>query len=126
MSLSDKIRQQVLSSFRAELAEHIQTMTDGLLAIEQSSLSGEARQLTLDNIFRAAHKGAPDAQIARLILVDLDDQDLDGDHHRSEVGQLADVRIDLDNDFLFFLGTDGVHVQRDHAEQGKESHRGES
>ena len=60
MSLSAKIREQLISSFRAELAEHIQTMTDGLLALEQGTLASEGRQSTLDEIFRAAHslKGA--------------------------------------------------------------------
>lgn len=56
MSLARNIREQLLKSFRAELAEHIQTMTDGLLALEQ----GRADRNTLDTAFRAAHslKGA--------------------------------------------------------------------
>ncbi len=60
MSLSSKIREQLISSFRAELAEHVQTMTDGLLTLEQGSVEGEQRHSTLENIFRAAHslKGA--------------------------------------------------------------------
>lgn len=60
MSLSAKVREQLLSSFRAELTEHIQTITDGLLALEQRSVTGEQRQSTLEDIFRAAHslKGA--------------------------------------------------------------------
>ena len=60
MSISAKIREQLISSFRAELNEHIQTMTDGLLALEQGSITGEQRQSTLENTFRAAHslKGA--------------------------------------------------------------------
>lgn len=60
MSLTAKIREQLISNFRAELAEHVRTMTDGLLAVEQRSLVGEQRQTTLENIFRAAHslKGA--------------------------------------------------------------------
>jgi two-component system chemotaxis sensor kinase CheA len=60
MSISAKIREQLISSFRAELNEHIQTMTDGLLAVEQGSITGKQRQSTLENIFRAAHslKGA--------------------------------------------------------------------
>jgi two-component system chemotaxis sensor kinase CheA len=60
VSLSAKIREQLISSFRAELAEHVQTMTDGLLALEQGAVSGEGRQSTLERIFRAAHslKGA--------------------------------------------------------------------
>ncbi|MFL7791865.1 MAG: response regulator [Anaerolineae bacterium] len=60
MSISAKIREQLISSFRAELNEHIQTMTDGLLALEQGSITGKERQAMLENTFRAAHslKGA--------------------------------------------------------------------
>jgi two-component system chemotaxis sensor kinase CheA len=60
MSLSAKIREQLISSFRADLADHVQTMTDGLLALEQNQVAGEERQATLADIFRAAHslKGA--------------------------------------------------------------------
>jgi two-component system chemotaxis sensor kinase CheA len=60
MSLSAKIREQLISSFRADLADHVQTMTDGLLALEQNKIAGEERQATLADIFRAAHslKGA--------------------------------------------------------------------
>lgn len=60
MALSAKIREQIISSFRAELAEHAQTMNDGLLALEQQKVTGKEREETLANIFRAAHslKGA--------------------------------------------------------------------
>jgi two-component system chemotaxis sensor kinase CheA len=60
MSLSAKIREQLLSSFRAELAERVQTMTDGLLVLEQRKITGEQRQELLRDVFRAAHslKGA--------------------------------------------------------------------
>ncbi len=60
MSLAAKVREQLISSFRAELSEHVQTMNDGLLALEQGTVSGERRKTTLEDIFRAAHslKGA--------------------------------------------------------------------
>ena len=60
MSLSSKIREQLLNSFRVELAEHVQTMTDGLLALEQETVPEQERQPLLEEIFRAAHslKGA--------------------------------------------------------------------
>lgn len=60
MSLSIKIREQIISSFRAELAEHVQTLNDGLLAVEQQRISGPEKEETLGNLFRAAHslKGA--------------------------------------------------------------------
>ena len=60
MSLAAKVREQLISSFRAELTEHVQTMNDGLLALEQGTVSGEQHKTTLEDIFRAAHslKGA--------------------------------------------------------------------
>lgn len=60
VTLSSKIREQLISSFGAELAEHVQTMTDGLLALEQNQMSAAQRQTTLEDVFRAAHslKGA--------------------------------------------------------------------
>jgi two-component system, chemotaxis family, sensor kinase CheA len=60
MSLSAQIREQLLRSFRTELAEHVQTMNEGLLAIEQGQLKGAEQQPVLENVFRAAHslKGA--------------------------------------------------------------------
>ncbi|MBN1660518.1 MAG: response regulator [Anaerolineae bacterium] len=60
MGRSARIREQLISSFRAELAEHIQTMTDGLLAFEEGRVPPEERQAHLETIFRAAHslKGA--------------------------------------------------------------------
>jgi two-component system chemotaxis sensor kinase CheA len=60
MSLAAKVREQLIASFRAELAEHVQTMNNGLLALEQGTVAGEQRRTTLEDIFRAAHslKGA--------------------------------------------------------------------
>jgi two-component system chemotaxis sensor kinase CheA len=59
-SLSAKIREQLISSFRDDLNEQVQVMTDGLLALEQGRVVGEERQTTLEDVFRAAHslKGA--------------------------------------------------------------------
>ena len=60
MSLATKVREQLISSFRVELSEHVQTMNNGLLALEQGTVEGEQRKTTLEDIFRAAHslKGA--------------------------------------------------------------------
>jgi len=60
MAISEQVRKQLIASFRAELAEHIQTMTDGLLALEQNRLDSAQKPETLRAIFRAAHslKGA--------------------------------------------------------------------
>lgn len=60
MAISEQVRKQLIASFRAELAEHIQTMTDGLLALEQNKLDSTQKPEMLRAIFRAAHslKGA--------------------------------------------------------------------
>jgi two-component system chemotaxis sensor kinase CheA len=60
MSLSAKIREQIINSFRSELAEHVQTMNQGLLALEQKSVDEPQRAEKLAEVFRAAHslKGA--------------------------------------------------------------------
>ena len=60
MPLTSKIREQIINSFRAELVEHVQTLNDGLLALEQNKITGKEREDLLGNVFRAAHslKGA--------------------------------------------------------------------
>lgn len=60
MSISEKIRAQIISSFRAELSEHVQTLNEGLLAIEQNRILVAEREERMATIFRAAHslKGA--------------------------------------------------------------------
>jgi two-component system chemotaxis sensor kinase CheA len=89
MSLSAQVREQLLSSFRAELNEHIQTLTDGLLAVEQHKVSGEQRQSTLADIFRAAHslKGASRAMGVTMIeqLAHALESVLDGMRHETVV-----------------------------------------
>jgi two-component system chemotaxis sensor kinase CheA len=60
MSISEKIRAQIIGSFRAELSEHVQTLNAGLLAVEQNQIPAGEREERLATIFRAAHslKGA--------------------------------------------------------------------
>jgi len=60
MSISEKIRAQIIGSFRAELNEHVQTLNDGLLAVEQNRVPVAEREERMATIFRAAHslKGA--------------------------------------------------------------------
>jgi two-component system chemotaxis sensor kinase CheA len=62
VSLSITIREQLIRSFGDELAEHVQTMTDGLLALEQQQVTGEERRFTMENVFRAAHSLKGDAR----------------------------------------------------------------
>ena len=53
-------RERIIDCFRTELAEHLQTLEDGLDAIEMGTVKGEERAATLHRIYRAAHtmKGA--------------------------------------------------------------------
>ncbi len=62
VSLSITIREQLIRSFGDELAEHVQTMTDGLLVLEQQQVTGEERRFTMENVFRAAHSLKGDAR----------------------------------------------------------------
>ncbi|MBV8605441.1 MAG: hybrid sensor histidine kinase/response regulator [Pelomonas sp.] len=59
MSLDPKFLSLLRETFRAELAEHHQSMSDGLLELERG-LDGEARADVLNSVFRSAHnlKGA--------------------------------------------------------------------
>ncbi|MCX7683153.1 MAG: hybrid sensor histidine kinase/response regulator [Anaerolineae bacterium] len=68
MSLAAQVREQLINSFRAELNEHVQTINNGLLALEQG-VAGEERKTVLENVFRAAHslKGAARAMGVTMI-----------------------------------------------------------
>jgi len=59
MGLSEQIRQQLIDSFKAEQKEHIQKITEGLLALEKDPPAEEHQELVKE-IFREAHslKGA--------------------------------------------------------------------
>lgn len=69
MSLAAQVREQLINSFRAELNEHVQTINNGLLALEQGVADGEERRGILENVFRAAHslKGAARAMGVTMI-----------------------------------------------------------
>jgi len=59
MGLSEEIRQKLIDSFKIEQREHVQEISQGLLALEKNPESKE-RQALLQKIFREAHslKGA--------------------------------------------------------------------
>jgi two-component system, chemotaxis family, sensor kinase CheA len=54
MGLSEEIRRQLIEAFKAEQAEHVQKITQGLLALEKN-VRGKQRRAILDEIFREAH-----------------------------------------------------------------------
>lgn len=59
MPLSDKMLKELMTTFQAELEEHLSTLSKGLLSLERNAAPDERANL-LTNIFRAAHsiKGA--------------------------------------------------------------------
>jgi two-component system chemotaxis sensor kinase CheA len=60
MPINSKIREQIISTFKVELNELMQIISDGLLQLEKPQLTAEERQSTIRDVFRAAHslKGA--------------------------------------------------------------------
>ena len=54
MEISPQLMQQLQLVFKAELAEHIETLTTGLLALEKGTETDQQQEL-LESIFRAAH-----------------------------------------------------------------------
>ncbi|MDO8329761.1 MAG: hybrid sensor histidine kinase/response regulator [Fluviicoccus sp.] len=58
-ALNPEFMAQLVQMFRAELEENLQSLTDGLIALERLK-GGEERQTCVDNLFRDAHniKGA--------------------------------------------------------------------
>ena len=56
---SEQLTQRLMAAFRPELEEHLTTLGDGLLALEEG-VGGEAREHVIAEVFRAAHslKGA--------------------------------------------------------------------
>ncbi|MDH3871469.1 MAG: Hpt domain-containing protein, partial [Gammaproteobacteria bacterium] len=59
MALDPKLMEQLLETFRVELAEQLQVLTEGMLRLEKQ-LEADVRKEILKRIFRAAHniKGA--------------------------------------------------------------------
>jgi two-component system chemotaxis sensor kinase CheA len=68
MSLSEQIRQKLIATFQAEQREHLQTMTQALLALEQEP--GSPSPAVLDELFRAAHSMKGSARVVGLTAVE--------------------------------------------------------
>jgi two-component system chemotaxis sensor kinase CheA len=68
MGLSQEIRQRLINSFKTEQAEHVQRITEGLLALENRPQEPE-RQTLLDDIFREAHSLKGSAKAVGLVTI---------------------------------------------------------
>jgi two-component system chemotaxis sensor kinase CheA len=69
MSLSEEIRRKLIATFQTEQREHLQTMMQGLLALEREP-DGPQRQAILDEIFREAHSLKGSARAVGLTAVE--------------------------------------------------------
>ena len=69
MGLSESIRQKLIESFKTEQREHIQKITQGLLALEKDP-ADEERQAWFDEIFREAHSLKGAARAVNLAMVE--------------------------------------------------------
>ena len=69
MGISEKIRQQLISTFKAEQAEHVQTMTQGLLQLEKNPDVAN-REMILEEIFREAHSLKGSARAVNMMAVE--------------------------------------------------------
>lgn len=68
MGLSEEIRQRLINSFKVEQAEHVQKITDGLLALESNPAAAQ-RQSLLNEIFRDAHSLKGSARAVGMVTV---------------------------------------------------------
>ncbi len=68
MGLSEEIRQRLINSFKVEQAEHVQKITDGLLALENNP-AADNRQSLLNEIFRDAHSLKGSARAVGMVTV---------------------------------------------------------
>ncbi|MCI0395700.1 MAG: hybrid sensor histidine kinase/response regulator [Chloroflexi bacterium] len=69
MGLSEEIRRQLVESFKVEQAEHVQKITQGLLALEKKP-RGKRRQALLEEIFREAHSLKGSARAVGMATID--------------------------------------------------------
>lgn len=55
MDIDPKLMKELIATFKSELDEQLQVITDGLLILEKSNSQDEAFLKVIDSIFRAAH-----------------------------------------------------------------------
>ncbi|HSH04366.1 MAG TPA: hybrid sensor histidine kinase/response regulator [Anaerolineae bacterium] len=69
MGLSEQIRQQLINSFKAEQAEHVEKITQGLLALEKEPPAATQQELLAD-IFREAHSLKGSARAVNMTTIE--------------------------------------------------------
>ncbi len=114
MGLSEQIRQQLIESFKTEQKEHIQNITEGLLALEKDP-PADARQEVINDIFREAHSLKGSARAVGLTTIE-------GLGHAMEDILLAikEGRAELSGDIfdLLYQGLDAVEEMMGRLDSG--------
>jgi two-component system chemotaxis sensor kinase CheA len=85
-------RKKIIECFRTELAEHLQTLHNGLDAIESGKVKGEERAATLHIIYRAAHTMKGAARTVGVTIVEQMAHSLEGVLYALDTGTLEASR----------------------------------
>jgi two-component system chemotaxis sensor kinase CheA len=88
MGLSSEIRQQLINTFKTEQSEHLQQISQGLLALEQNPTPDEQARL-LSQIFREAHSLKGAARAVGLTTIESLGHHLEGILLKAKGGELA-------------------------------------
>lgn len=113
MGLSEQIRQQLISTFKAEQAEHVQNITQGLLQLEKTPDLAD-RETILEDIFREAHSLKGSARAVNMMPVGALGHSLENVLLAAKEGQIAFSPELFD---LLYRALDGVEVAINHVEQ---------
>ncbi len=115
MGLSEEIRQRLINSFKAEQSEHIQKISQGLLALEKNP-GNEERQKLLNEIFREAHSLKGAARAVNLTTVESLGHAMEEILLKARDGQLS-FSADLFD--LLYQALDGVELLMARLEAGQ-------
>lgn len=88
----DAFREKIIDCFRTELTEHLQTLHNGLNAIEMGTAKGEQRAVTLHLIYRAAHTMKGAARTVGVTIVEQMARSLESVLYALETGTLQASR----------------------------------
>ncbi len=114
MSLSESIRQKLIVTFLVEQREHLQQLTQGLLALEKAA-DDAGQQPDLDEIFRAAHSMKGSARAVGMTTIE-------GLSHALEelLVRVKEDRLALSSNLfdLLYQGLDAVELVLTQVEAG--------
>lgn len=115
MGLSEEIRRKLIATFQAEQREHLQKITQGLLALEKPD-HGRDRQAALDEIFRAAHSLKGSARAVNMTAIESVGHNLEELLLQAREGRLAFSAELFD---LLHQAVDAVELLLAQAESGQ-------